>query len=217
VEALAFWLSTIVAMFWLVQFGIVQLVFRGRARDDHPDSRLGVWLVIATFTAGIAVDISVAIIMIGKEYAAYERAVQVEGQVLRGKVAYSGANENYTVVCQFQDGQNVWHNPRFFLQKTTVPPGLAQAVQIQRLPVPVRILYDPERPGRSWIDGVDEPDRHNNRMPVMAFCCLLFSFLVGMTLIASRQRVVPAKVAPFVGVTIPLFMVGVFRFIVGWR
>jgi len=226
-EVLEFWASAFIACFWYLYFGIRRLFLAdqtdGRG-DEYVTSRLSLWLVTVTFTLGVAFDLTVAIRMHFAERAALARAVQVEGQLTDATVVHYGRNKQgktFILSCRFQDRGKAWHSPTFVLHETlhhAVPPAIVHAVNLGRLPCPIRVAYDPERPTRSWAVG--DPDPHGNRLPMAGFSFQVCSFVVALNLIAFAHKMrtffVPVEVAPFVGVTIPLFVLGVVRLLTGY-
>jgi hypothetical protein len=88
----------------------------------------------------------------------------------------------YALRCSYVDGNQNVHTATFQLRDPDelprLVPAVVQAVRAERLPAPVAIAYDPQRPGRSWLADLGWKDA--TRLHGFSLCVLLFQAMASV-------------------------------------
>ncbi len=203
------WSSEAAAFVCFVGYGVRQLLPASTAPAQA--SRL----TMKAFLVAAAVDLAFSIYGMIEERWAHCGAVPAQGQIIGGRsFVQSSGHRRYSLRCQFIDRAGQLQNGWYSLLSPEVPPEVKVGIDGRKLPVALKVAYDPKWPSRSW--PADLPYSDNNRMFLFSLSTLVFSGLLTANLAMFRKylpALPPPEVGPFFGATLLLLGAGLLQ---GW-
>lgn len=184
------WLGDVIGLFWFLRFW---LRWQFAAPEEFDSSELDfrfprtAWLIVISMGIGFCSELAMTLSLRHDEYAGFQRAVpatcflhSVKSQAVQGALAYWKLDGRY------KDAQGVSHPVTYYVRDRDdfqLLPGLVVLAIRQGQPnIPLPIIYDPVRPGRSWIPQLGWDD--GNRLHYLSLLILLFQFLFSIMFMA---------------------------------
>jgi hypothetical protein len=191
------WVGDVTGLIWFTYFFTRHYVLGKPFRDEAGPSDgvwRGWWLAFVSLAGAIGFDLWITFSLQGDERAGLARAVVTQGQIDSIKRTSAAEFHQYSIHCRFQDGQGNWEVANFTIGERrrtgSFPAGLplevGQAIRNGQVPSPIPIAYDPERPARNWVAGIDPGDGH--RFHAFALCILLFQGLAIMGFVTTWRE-----------------------------
>lgn len=167
-KIIGMWTGDVTAFFWFLQFafshGLLGKPLSGVRVSDGRKQLRRLALVAA---AAMLVDFAFTLEVLRSEWQGYRRGVTAEAQVIAIKVHKRPEATSYGISCSFRDSRDASHNAylRVLAKNHEFPNALPLDVQQvlssqgnQPATIPVR--YDPQFPGRAWIEGLGWHDEN---------------------------------------------------------
>jgi uncharacterized protein DUF3592 len=137
----------------------------------------------------MATNLAVTLRLRQAEWRAFQTAQRTEGQIQAlSKTYHAGSNRfQYALHCRFADGRRQTHTAEFLLNDpgsvSRLAPAATRAVRMERLPTPVTIAYDPDRPTRSWLADLGWPEIGSSFFELYFISLLVLPLQVMATLV----------------------------------
>ncbi len=146
-----------------------------------------VWLMLLSMAIGLGSELAMTLALRHEEYAGFQRAVpatctlhRVQAQIAQGAATY------WKLDGQYEDAKGVSHPVTYYVRDRDelglLPGPLVLAIRQMQPNIPLPIVYDPKRPGRSWIPQLGWDD--GNRLHYMSLLILFFQLLFSMMFLA---------------------------------
>jgi hypothetical protein len=188
-KAALVWLGLGLALLWFLQFCAAHGL-AGRAVRPPPAGPGGLgrawWLALVTILAAIGADGWMVRRCMWDEQAGYAAALRVPGQVNALDRRVFPKNVTYVLHCTYRDQAGNARQTRFTLRDDAergfppgLPPAVAAACRLGRVPFPVEVAYDPALPERDWLAGAGWDE--GNRLHYLSLAVLTFQ-AVGLPL-----------------------------------
>lgn len=184
------WLGDVIGLFWFLRFWLRwQFLSVEESSASLPDSRFPrtAWLVLISMGIGLCSELAMTLSLRHDEYAGFQRAVpancilhKVNAQIAQGTPTYWKLDGTY------QDAQGETHVVTYYVRERDdlqmLPGPVVLAIRQGQPNIPLPIVYDPKRPGRSWIPQLGWDD--GNRLHYLSLLILFFQFLFSMLFVA---------------------------------
>jgi hypothetical protein len=227
-----------IAAIWFVRFAAVHLI-AGKPLVDEPAGprvRATVLLFVISMIAGLLFDIGVTVYFHFDEQRRYEAGQRAVATVQAMHTRHAEKGRNYTFDCTWkhpQTGQVFETTLRIhatpdkqggWLYPTDLDSVLRGALRRNEQPATLPIRYDPDWPGRTWIEG--SPDDENGLFYVSLFVhfgqaisVLLIVLLAWSQTMRPGQRILPwwlelARVIPTAAQIIVVAFVGTLMLLI---
>lgn len=181
-EGVLVWLGDAVALFWATVYLIRHtLLGVAPATPSRPVRQANplYFLAVPSVLAGLGADLWVTLSLRNSEREAFAAARRTVGTI-HGLSKYEFEERiAYTLHCRYEDANRVAHAAVFRLRDPDELPRLApaavRAVRAERLPAPVAVAYNPDRPAQSWLADLNGEDA--TRLHGFSLCVLVFQGL----------------------------------------
>ncbi|SRR6266542_675286 len=181
-KAVLLWVGDITTLAWFTWYCIDHIL---RRRPFEP-RRARTWsFALFSILFALACDLAVTVALILDERAAYQSAVETDGQVTAVAVkTFQSGIVKYDLTYRFLDRAGEWHTARYTVRSRPgegfppeMPREVDEALRAGRRAFPVRVSYHPNWPNRSWVRGTGWDDA--DRLHYFSLLPLLFQ-LIGL-------------------------------------
>jgi hypothetical protein len=188
------WVGDVTGLIWFTVYFTRHHVLGQPFREGGITA--GWWLALLSLAGAIGFDLAVTISLRSDELAGFARAVVAQGVMIDIKKKSASEYHQYHVRCRFPDGQGNWHDARFQIgeQRKTgrfpagLPAEVGQTLRNGQVPSPLPVVYDPERPARNWVAGIDPEE--GQRFHWWLVLIMLFQVVaIGNFVVFVRQKV----------------------------
>ena len=183
-EIVLMWTGDVLALFWFVQYCARWWAGeRVIERTDLQDVRIprSVWFVMGSLLLGMTTELGLTLMLRHDEFQGFGRGVPAVCQVTAVTPATrKGVPIYWKVDGHYLDATRQQHPVTFYVRESDelprLPGQIRQAIHRKQLPIALPILYDRDRPARSWIPQMGWDD--NNRLHHLSLVIVVFQFIV---------------------------------------
>lgn len=202
-EIAMLWTGDLLALFWFVQYSL-RWKSLSASRDIPVTDRSGlprsIWFVLFSLIIGMVAELSLTLILVHDEHEAFQRAVPAVCRVTKSHASIAqGVPTYWKLDGTYADAAGAFHSVTYYLRERDelqkLPLPIAQSIRMKQVPADLPIVFDPDRPSRSWIPQIGWDDQ--NRLHYLSLLILLFQFIFTSLYVlilwesVKRTRVLP--------------------------
>lgn len=182
-EMLVLWLGDAIALFWFTRYVYRWWHEPWQPIPDRLSSRRvprSFWLMMSSLAFGFVAELGMTLVLRHDEMVAFNTAVPADYTVTAiTEQQVGGATTYWKLDGTYQDAAAQVHPVTFYLRHRDelirLPPAAQNAIRLHQVGTRLQVVYDPQRPSRSWIPQMGWDD--GNRLHYLSFVILLFQFL----------------------------------------
>ena len=184
-ESAALWFGDAIGLFWFFTF-VVRWNFGSINTEPRPveEARFpkSVWIMLISLTVGFLAELAMSLSLRHEERSGFKRAVPAV-LVVDAINTSDGLDVGFfNLEGHYENAAGTTYRATFYLSEQDnlprLPQWAARAIRQQQAGLELPIVYDPQRPGRSWIPQLGWDD--GNRLHYFSFMILFFQFLGAM-------------------------------------
>jgi len=184
-EIIVLWTGDLISLGWFLRF-----VTRSDPSYDPSQTRRlpgrglprTAWLMLLSLTLGLIAELGMSLLVRHSEFKAFERAVPGAMTVTAVTPTGGGRGLFWKLDGQYADTVGVIHTTTFYVRDrdhlNRLPGEVKRRIRRGQAPLQLPIVFDPQRPGRSWIPqlGWDE----GNRLHYLSLAVLFYQFMFAL-------------------------------------
>jgi hypothetical protein len=214
------WSAEVAAVVWFVYMW-VRLAWTWELDSAFTDrtahERMTQWLAILVLLVGV-VDLTATFLLKDYENARREKSLSGTCRITRTKI-YSVKHGRYFTAfawCEIVGDGDTRHRAYYYGPQSRYPQEVHEAILRNRLPVDMRVQYDPERPQRFWTPYSTVGEWNGWRFSQEITACAM---IVALLALITRHFLVfvtlPVEICPLLGVAVRLMGAGFYMYVKG--